>query len=513
MPNKIYPEYFLDLNFNGSLLLDPKAIGNFDWPVDTKLLAFLNKDLTNFFFDLKISKNHSPYNSIIASLFNLTGLITFSLYNNELRKKVVDKEIKGFYFHQNIENIFDSENTFPHSWGKPSAKNIVAAYCQKIFIKLLAFFHIPIRLSAQKNIFYDRKNFGIIFRLFNIECIFRCFDAELSKSDIKGLAEINTSILKKVSTLIDTYHLSRDPVFERGLEIKLQKILEQRFIEYKKIRLFMGTVQFDFYDQSLTNFPQGLFSEIARENGGMAYSSFHGSGLSSDEPDVASIGNSDVFVALNDAMEKDANEIRQKLPGELGNFKIYNLKMNNFHERVLKEDKERKNIKHVAIMGRSIISRVSTFNSLDNSYYFDVEKRLSEMLLTHGFDVTFKAHPESNWKHFDEVFDKRVNIEWRPFQEVSHEYDAVFFHFSATSTLVETLATGLHIFILKDGWHDKLSWPARTQLILETYANTIEAQIGDNGFAIMNQQQVIDAFHAPKVFNTKKRLSDWFNLT
>ena len=85
----------------------------------------------------------------------------------------------------------------------------------------------------------------------------------------------------------------------------------------------------------------------------------------------------------------------------------------------------------IAIMGRQVVMRTSAFNTLEFPVYLDLEYQLSKILIDGGFEVIYKAHPESNWMKFDQFFDERVQIDKRPFEEVFTEFDAVFYHFGA----------------------------------------------------------------------------------
>ncbi len=502
--------YFLDLNFNGSILLDPKEIGNFDWPIDTTLLAGLNADIQHIFFKAILKPDLAPHNQILRSCFDMVGVISHMIYNYALIKKLSANPVNAFHLNLEQPIVFAPQSALKKFSAPPLLKDQITTLLQRIIFRIFYSFRISPKLTLQKSLLYHGK-LCFLWLIRNPVGIFRSIKVTLSNKDEKDILRLAGFLHEEIISVLNKRGLIVDASSLEEIRVFLEQEIIERYVDYQKIRLFCGKFKFDLCAQSLTTYVQSIFSTISQQSGGKSYSSFHGSALSADEPDLASLANSDVFCAINDAFAKDAEDLKQRLPIELAQFETLNLKQDDYYKHYLRDTKPRSIIKHVAIMGRSIISRVSAFNACDMAFYFDLEKRLSDLLLAHGYEVSFKAHPEANWTHFDQIFDPRVNVEWAPFSQVIDNYDAAFFHFSATSTLAEALGSGMHIFYLQDGWHNIRSWPPRLQKRLAENANPIEGKIGKNGFLAWNEKQVLNVFKNPKDFTPEQRIKDWFN--
>ena len=61
-------------------------------------------------------------------------------------------------------------------------------------------------------------------------------------------------------------------------------------------------------------------------------------------------------------------------------------------------------IQRIAVMGRPFLMRTSAFNSMGFGIYLEFEKSVCQVLQRVGYEVIYKAHPESDWEYFEQYF-------------------------------------------------------------------------------------------------------------
>ena len=158
-----------------------------------------------------------------------------------------------------------------------------------------------------------------------------------------------------------------------------------------------------------------------------------------------------------------------------------------------------------------LVMRYSAFNTLEFAAYLKLEFDLAFWLVQQGYEVIYKAHPESDWRYFDTFFPKEVKINWSPFEDVVENFDAVFYHFGASSTLPSALASPVHVFMLKDGWHDKRLWPERIQKFFSEYCNMVPATIDQNDLICLDFDVFADLLAKPKPVSPPERVHDFYH--
>lgn len=503
------PAFALELYPNGALSCDPWAIGSFDWPNNITLPAELNKELTHFLYDLIGDPSLRPANQILHSLFHTTGTLSFNLSYYNLLQKAQSKNLPGIFFDLSKPPITNStKNT--DSRHKPNLKDFIAVKGQKILFHALNIFGYRWKISASPHAIYDKKTFGKIYLIRRTEAIFKVELRALNEAEERSTLKLARIMMEKVSALAVKHDIKLDDKV-RGL---LQNYINNEFystrLDLKSLKRFFGSIQYNLYERSLTVYTQSLFSVVCKANGGEAHSMYHGVCQTANEPDIATMVNSSVFWGVTNAFAIDARELALRITSTARNFEVRQLGREDHYKVYLQNDRVRKEIKHIAVMGRPVVQRYSAFNSLEFSTYLELEKKITTILLDQGYKVTYKAHPESEWLHFDQYFDPRVKIDWRPFEPIMEEFDALFFHFGASSTMPYALGSHLHIFMLQDGWHDIKIWPKRLQKFFKIYTNMISGSFNKRGLIDIDEIQLINAFKSPVSFDKKQRVRDFF---
>ena len=500
-------DLYLDLYPNGAYEFNLQEIRRDNWPNNTKLPGRLNLQLTEFIYELLQNEKLSPVNRSLHSLFFITGVLTFnvSFYNlahSQISGGKRDESKPLITFGENKRSILFS----------PSWKDVLATRVQKIVFLFLGKMGFNLNFTTLTDAgIYNDLHAGWIWRLRRPQAIPKIEKCLITDEEKEIATQISQALLNKVDTLSkhNSINLNRD-IKEQLYSYILGEITET-YRDLKSFRNFFRGAKFSYFERSLTPYYQSLISTVCRENNGQAYSTFHGVCQTANEPDISTMINATVFCGATHAFTLDAEELALRIPKKLHHFSIENLRLPNFHFKYLKDDPPRRNIKRIAIMGRQVVMRTSAFNTLEFPVYLDLEYQLSKILIDGGFEVIYKAHPESNWMKFGQFFDERVQIDKRPFEEVFTEFDAVFYHFGASSTLPHALGSNLHLFMLKDGWHDTRIWPSRIQKFFQDNCNYINGKIMKDGFVEVNPDSVLESFLNPRPFDRERRIKHFFS--
>lgn len=501
------PEFALDLYPNKALLFDPHIIGKIQWPNMPSLPADLNLALTNYFYDLIGNDEFAPAHHGLHSLYYLTGVLSFNISFYHLAQS----KTAGF-FRDETKPLLTMGDGARTKESENVLKDFIATKGQKFLLRAASIFGMRpnITLLANTSI-YPEKQFGKIFRIRRPEAILSIEKTHLNAQEQSSAKKLSAAIFAKAISLAHENNIDLDDDTKNSLQAYVAKEVLRANKDLKAVKKFIGYTKCIYFERSLTPYLQSLISTACRHNGGQAYSTFHGVCQTASEPDVATMANASVFWGVSEAFTDDAKELSEKIPEKIRHYEIKNLGQEDHYKKYLKNDSPRKEIRHVAIMGRHIVMRTSAFNTLEFPAYLDIENKMCSLLLAHGYEVTYKAHPECSWRHFDQFFDPRVKIDWRPFEGVMNEFDALYYHFGASSTLPHALGSHLHIFMLADGWHDVRIWPSRIQNFYRQYCNMLAGRINENGLIDFNAQDVLNAFKNPVAFDKEKRIQDFFN--
>ncbi|QQG36330.1 MAG: hypothetical protein HYS17_00620 [Micavibrio aeruginosavorus] len=500
---------FLRLYPNGALLFDPAAIGSFRWPNPATLPADINRELTIFQMGLIANSDSAPYNQVLRALYNLPGILAFNLSYHRLAILAERQHLPGFIRNPDKSLItidgFDTEAP-----QKADFKDYLATYGQKLRLELLSVLGAGVQLTASAPGHYPREKFGVIRRLRRADAIPRVLRNGCDKSDKDGLGRLASLLMEEVGRLNLKYEIHLDSDTQDLLHRYVRLSLERGWQDLQAYIKFFNKSRISYFERSLTPRQSALIATACHANDGEAHSTYHGVCQSAGEPDIVTMANARHFWAPTPAFMEDAHALSPFIPEKLRHYDIRCYEDMTHHRRFIRNDKPRETIRNIAIIGRHVVMRQSAFNMLEFPFYLDLEKRLGILLADQGYQVTYKAHPESDWRHFSSYFDQRIKIDWRPFEAVMDEFDAVIYHFGASSTLPPALGSHQHLFMIKDGWHDRRVWPPRLTRFFEEYANMIPATIGENGLIQWDEKTVAGLFLQPKPVSPEERIRDFF---
>lgn len=493
----------LRLYANGALTFDPDYIGRIRWPNSPTLPADCNRFLTQEFLEIMVDDRFAPYNISLRPLCGLTGVLAFNLSYTRLARS----GLPGFILDPSQPLV----NASPYpAETKVSWKDLVATFAQAFLLRLIQLGRSTPRLTASAEGYYPPDRFGRIFRLRRIDAVPRVFRPRLRKDECAGLQRVATRIMEKFLSFSSQQGEEFDQEVLRQLSLYVSETLKRAWQAYRAYQMFFGKIRFSYYERSLVPYHSALIAAVATGNGGPVFSTYHGVCQTASEPDIVTMAYASTFLAPTEAFADDARELQGFLPDKLRPAQIENYNDDLHYRRFLKKDKPRQVIKTVAIIGRHIVMRYSAFNMLEFPYYLDLEKKLGQTLADAGFQVVYKAHPESDWRHFEEYFDPRIKIDWRPFEKVMNEFDATIFHFGASSTLPHILGSHQALFMIEDDWHEKRIWPNRLQRFFKEYATFLPGRIGENGLIEWDKETILGRMRAPLSINPEQRLRDFF---
>lgn len=494
---------------NGALQFDPACIGSFPWPNQVTLPADLNRALTRLQMNLIADQTLHPHNQILRALYNLPGILAFNLSYYRLATIACEQNLPGF-IRDNSKPLITVEVNQDSKLHGADGKDYIAVYGQKVILTLLSLMRIDLRLTASAPGYYPVRISGNLWRLRRADAIPRVLRQSISDTDKSNLAQLTSRILTEVERLGVQNDIHIEPETQKLLSQFIQNTLENSWQDLQAYRRFFGQNIFSYFERSLTPYQSALIATACQTAGGETHSTYHGVCQSAGEPDIVTMANACHFWAPTEAFADDARTLSDFIPKDLRHYDICCYDDERHYQRFIRNDMPRDHIKKVAIIGRHVVMRYSAFNMLEFPFYLDLEKRLGQLLSDQGYQVTYKAHPESDWRHFDRYFDQRVTIDWRPFEDVMDEFDAVIYHFGASSTLPPALGSHQHLFMIKDGWHDQRIWPPRLIHFFEEYANMIPATIGTNGLVVWDEKAILKTFLHPKPVHPENRVKDFF---
>jgi hypothetical protein len=484
----------LNLFPNGAVTFDPAFAARGDWPNPATLAADINLELTRYFLTLQESR---PEAAVLSALYGLTGQLAFSVSFYHLGRKGGDGVRVDPHKPMTMFEATSQRRVLLSDW--------LVGWGQKILISFRRW------VTTGTGDYYAALGITCLYRLRRYESIPDVFCVSLSAKARAAMETLAADILSRLSEIAQEKGINIDPdvvsLWRAGGTDRLIRAAEDLAAYRRFFKGFTG----ELFERSTAPYHTALMSVAVRENGGRVHGSYHGVCQTASEPDVYAMVACTDFHAPAPGFAADTNELAARIPPGLNRFSIHTSAAPDYHCRFLKPGAPRTAIKRVAIIGRHVVMRYSAFNVLEFPFYLTLEQRFASLLLDAGYEVTYKAHPESNWRHFGDYMDPRVQVDWRPFEPTLNEYDAVFFHFGASSVVPYVLGSPLHVFMLADGWHDRRIWTSRQQAFFKEHTNAVPAKIGADGLPVLNAAEIRDIFARPRPVDPEKRIYDFFH--
>tara|TARA_R110000796_G_scaffold11478_2_gene38262 strand:+ start:168353 stop:169708 length:1356 start_codon:yes stop_codon:yes gene_type:complete len=445
-------------------------------------------------------------------MFYMTGSLSYNISYYNISKNKDFKDGEGFKF--SFSNRFDFFSPgSPYGDRKTNFLTKMKDVASVVFNKFNIFrFHF---LSKKPDFTITNQSIikNIVQNAFLIRrprAILYVIPAKLDDDDKKELekcAQLFRGFFRKAIVDCD---INADEIFLQQVD---QYILEETvkvFKDFSRVKRLFGKKPFNLYERSISPYVISLIASASRRNGGEVHSTYHGVCQTANEPDISTMIRCTYFWGITDAFADDARELIEALPKAVDRNKIRNMKLDYLVSGDLRDEKESPPIKRIAIIGRPLLMRYSAFNTLEFPVYLKFERDLARWLVARGYDVTYKAHPESDWRYFDTFLPDGVKVDWAPFEKVCHNYDAAFFHFGASSTMPNAISSSMHIFMLQDGWHDIHLWPTRMQEYFKEHFNMVPGRISQTEFISLDFKVFEELLLNPKPFSIKRRVEDFY---
>jgi hypothetical protein len=126
----------------------------------------------------------------------------------------------------------------------------------------------------------------------------------------------------------------------------------------------------------------------------------------------------------------------------------------------------------------------------------DLEQRVCRLLTGAGYQVIYKAHPESTWRQHAELFGPAVQVEWQPFERVWQDADA-FVVLHAQSTTVQTIifpGDRPVVFL----WHPEMDpYEAASHPELTERCHIVPVDVDGNNRCRFEPERLLQALAAP----------------
>ncbi|WP_412557530.1 hypothetical protein [Thalassospira sp. MIT1370] len=505
-------EKFLDLYPNRSMLMAPSALGNVSWPNKITLPADLNYYITHKIWEY-ISDHDDDIADCLSCIMYITGAISYNISFFSLAKSRDFKSGGGVLFSVNFSYSDLFAYSSPYSRRDLKVKGMIKGFISRIYnrvniLKASFVSGVPVLTITNDRIVQDMCGAPVLLR--NPTSIISRSERPSRSGNTQKIDQCAGILSSFVSEAIESSGVEVDNKFRDLIEDYISIEVSKVFADLSKVKRFFKGRKFHLVERSLSPYLISLFAAVCRRNGGQVHSTYHGVCQTANEPDISTMINSSVFWGVSEAFCDDANALIKRLPPGVDRKKIKNLDLKGLQDRFLRANVLRKKIKHVAIMGRQVVMRYSAFNTLEFPAYLKLERDVAIWLLKNGYKVTYKAHPESDWRHFDTYLPEGVLIDWEPFEEVVDQYDAFFYHFGASSTLPAALGSGAHVFMLKDGWHDVKLWPPRLQAYFEIYCNMVSAQLSQQDFISLDYAELERKLREPAEVSVYDRIYDFY---
>lgn len=507
------PDHALRLSENGSVMFDPCVLDGrpYPWPTEPFLTAKLSRKIHNALWGIGYSSESLPA-KLLGSLSSLAGRLAIVISTVALSEKAKDLKLEGFYFNPDLPLICvgaTKRDEFSAQLNtKEKIKDFLAYLYQKLFLLMHGIFSFKtLKVSVNNNHIYTKEEKSKIFVVRRLRAIFENPSC-LEDNEINECKAISSSFAKLCCQIAASEGVILNQKHNEGIEALIHFHLSQALTDYKSVKRFIGNRKFDFYAGSLSGYRPGLFALHSKLTGGMVYGTCHGVGtFTNSEPELSVLVNASVFKSPNIEIKNDVKSFLSELPEFLRDVKIENANMGSVFYGIKPMPSRPQRIKSIAVMGRPFIMRTSAFNSMSFAVYLELEKRICILLKKLGYQVVYKAHPESDWKYFESYFPPEINVEHRPFNKVVDSYDAVFYDFAVSTTLTDAMFEGLHVFLLSDGWHDRVYWNDRMKMALTERCNFIPSVIGADGFIDLDETALEKTFKNPKKFKLESVLN------
>lgn len=436
---------------------DVLRAGEFRMPLDSRLASLIASEVYNVIWDIHASGS-ARLSFLLMARNRIASAIGIAVSAWAMACEVRNSPMPGW----SIKGEEPTLDYFARVIDSPSQVGFfrhlsidVALLAQSVMLRILDAVGIrrPVFLASNDEIEpkFPRKWF---WRIRGFTGLFGR-PARLSSENKEVIASLADTVLKDLQPRLAGLGVVLTKSALTNTRRFLLSELETAYADWRNIQRWFGGRAFDFFGGTVCNYGRALLAFAARQSGGVAHSTVHGGNVYGNtfEPNLMELFNASVAWVPSEQAADNARDIyRQRYP----NMPAAAIEV---HSRNALMDYDRGGTvpqvsRRIIVFGAPVVLEVSAIGALQAPCYVDAERRVCALLAAEGFDVIYKPHPENNWRFHHLLFDKRVRIEARPYEQVKADADTVIYIFHISSTLITDLGSNRRIFLLADGWHE-----------------------------------------------------------
>ncbi len=488
----------IDFFRNGALLVDPLAFEaeKRAWPLPPTLPSAIYDKIVVFWF-AEIAANTGGMGDLLRPLFGLAGLAAFNLYYQKLAACQRATPHPAIRLDETKPFSYVGHGVAARHGG--TAKEWLAAWGQKLLIRLMPLSGRRPRLYFSGNLLVECGRFAPVYRLRCMDGIRNVFRKDPKGEDQALLEAMIARFAAHIKNVAMEFGTESRPEDLEQLVKVFRTWLFEAYSDAEALEMLTRGVTFDCVEGSLSSRLPCLLGVTAVRHGGEAHSTCHGEYFQTmNMADTATILNASVFWAPTPAIGEDCRESLSKLPAGMkaGAIDSLNLDVAKPYRDKYIGAQPPKEIKTILILARHVPVHYSADYTLDFPCIIDFYAQLTRILCDAGYDVIFKAHPESLWRHFDKVIDPRAKVEWKSFERAGLKFDAVIMDNMTSTVVPDLIARPVHLFILGDEWNDR-SLSSRQKQFFDTHARRLGAELGEDGFYKMDKAFILQCLKNP----------------
>jgi hypothetical protein len=478
-------QHRISLGPKGVIQLDAQVLGrpDFRMPLDPRLASWIAHDVYDVIWSIHASRS-SPLSFLLMARSRIASALGIGISAWAMARQLRIAPMSGWsvsadepkleFFNRVIDSPIDHTRL-----NKIKVKlGLVAQFILLRLVDVLGFQRPVLQVSNDPlDPALGRK---WVWRIRGFTSLFDR-PARLRPDDERNIALLAGDVLQQLERALARRAVPLTEYARKRIGEFLESELRRACSDWRNLQRWFGRRRFDFYGGTVCSYGRALVAFLATKNGGDAHSTVHGGNVYGNtfEGNLMELFNASVAWVPSEKAARNARAIVERRCPSL-NIAALRVQSEN---PLLKYDRPHATvgrIRRIVVMGAPVVLEISAIGALQAPCYIDIEKRLCDLLAQQGYDITYKPHPENSWRGHHLIFDPRVQIEYRPYEQIENGADAVIYAFHVSSTLITDLGSSRKIFLLRDGWHESFWLPSVWQE-LESRCEVIPARLDEMG--------------------------------
>jgi hypothetical protein len=317
----------IDFFRNGALLVDPLAFEAEKrvWPLPPTLPAAIYDKIVVFWF-AEIAANKGGMGDLLRPLFGLVGLAAFNLYYQKLAASHRAAPHPAIRLDESRPFSYVGHGIAARRSG--TAKEWIAAWGQKLLIRLMPLIGGRPRLYFSGNLLVDSGRFAPVYRLRCMDGIRNVFRKNPAGEDLALLEAMIARFAAHIKNVAMEFSTESRPEDLEQLVKVFRTWLFEAYSDAQALETLTRGVAFDCVEGSLSSRLPCLLGVTAIKHGGEAHSTCHGEFFQTmNMADTVTIMNASIFWAPTPPITEDCRESLGKLPAEMKAGRIDSLNL------------------------------------------------------------------------------------------------------------------------------------------------------------------------------------------